>query len=86
MTAVVLGEQKLAEYEHPDPYVINYMPGGTSFMRNPTPHPSIQYPDGEIPVEAYTGTNTPMWPDGITTKWRPELKTCLIDPMRKRME
>jgi len=28
-------EAKLLEFEHPDPYIAPYMPGGTLFMRNP---------------------------------------------------
>lgn len=26
--------EKVDNYTHPDPYVFNYMPGGTKFMRN----------------------------------------------------
>ena len=28
-------EEKLLSFEHPDPYIPPYMPGGTLFMRNP---------------------------------------------------
>ena len=86
VSALVAGEKKLAEYAHPDPYVVAYMPGGTKFMRNPTPAPEIQYPYGDIPREAYTGTNTPMWPDSIPISWRPSMKPWLINSMTKSME
>ena len=29
------GEAKLREYEHPDPYIVPYRPGGSMFARNP---------------------------------------------------
>jgi len=29
------GEARLKEYEHPDPYIVPYRPGGSMFARNP---------------------------------------------------
>ena len=37
---------RLARHQHPDPYIMNYMPGGTQFMRNPAPPLEMVYPDG----------------------------------------
>jgi NADH dehydrogenase (ubiquinone) 1 beta subcomplex subunit 9 len=42
--------EKMAEYTHPDPYVVNYMPGSTLYMRNPPLPLSVCYPNG-IPEE-----------------------------------
>eukprot|EP00968_Pinguiococcus_pyrenoidosus_P023718 scaffold3970_cov257-Pinguiococcus_pyrenoidosus.AAC.3 len=44
------GEEELFQYEHPDRYVPAYMPGGTLFMRNPTPPKELVYPNG-VPAE-----------------------------------
>lgn len=63
--------KRLRERVHPDPYRIPWMPGGSKFMRNPTPPNEVVYRDGEIPVEAYTGTNTPMHLDSIPITFRP---------------
>ena len=40
------GYERLAYHQHPDPYIVPYMPGGTSFMRNPAPPLELVYPDG----------------------------------------
>jgi NADH dehydrogenase (ubiquinone) 1 beta subcomplex subunit 9 len=32
---VEAGEERLKEYEHPDPYIVPYRPGGSLFARNP---------------------------------------------------
>ena len=29
------GQEELFKYTHPDPWIPNYMPGGSLFMRNP---------------------------------------------------
>eukprot|EP01034_Spumella_vulgaris_P024813 gene24813-31195_t len=40
------GRERLAQQHHPDPYIVNYMPGGTLFMRNsPLPMEAL-YPEG----------------------------------------
>jgi NADH dehydrogenase (ubiquinone) 1 beta subcomplex subunit 9 len=39
-------QDKLAAVTHPDPYIRNYMPGGTLFMRNPAVPSKFVYPDG----------------------------------------
>ena len=47
-TARLLREAKelLASHTNPDPYIRNYMPGGTLFMRNPAPPLEALFPDG----------------------------------------
>lgn len=46
------GEEKAAEFVHPDPYTVPYMPGGSKFMRNPPlPLEAIFAEVGEIPPE-----------------------------------
>ena len=67
-------EERIEEMYHPEPYIVPWMPGGTKFMRNPTPPPEIVYPKGEIPESAYTGTNTPMHLDSIPITFRPVKK------------
>jgi NADH dehydrogenase (ubiquinone) 1 beta subcomplex subunit 9 len=32
---LVKGEARLKDYEHPDPYIVPYRPGGSMFARNP---------------------------------------------------
>lgn len=38
--------ERMAAVTHPDPYIRNYMPGGTLFMRNPAIPSKFVYPDG----------------------------------------
>lgn len=47
-TARLLREAKelLAAHVNPDPYIRNYMPGGSLFMRNPAPPLEALFPDG----------------------------------------
>tara|TARA_A100001035_G_C27305750_1_gene287472 strand:- start:16 stop:486 length:471 start_codon:yes stop_codon:yes gene_type:complete len=40
------GEERLFSMTHPDPYIKNYMPGGTLFMRNPAVAKKYVYPEG----------------------------------------
>lgn len=65
------GDAHLLSLRHPDPYKICWMPGGSKFMRNPTPPVELQYRGEEIPDSAYTGTNTPMHLDSIPISIRP---------------
>lgn len=37
---------RLSRMRHPDPYLRNYMPGGTLFMRNSPPPLEAVFPDG----------------------------------------
>jgi NADH dehydrogenase (ubiquinone) 1 beta subcomplex subunit 9 len=37
---------RLGSMTHPDPYIRNYMPGGTLFMRNPAIPTKFVYPNG----------------------------------------
>lgn len=39
-------KERLIANTHPDPYLRNYMPGGSLFMRNPAPPLEALYPDG----------------------------------------
>lgn len=41
------GEEAVAEFTHPDPYVNPYMPGGTLYMRNP-PVPLFAVHNGHL--------------------------------------
>jgi hypothetical protein len=38
--------EKMAECIHPDPVICHYMPGGSSFMRNPAIPLEVCFPDG----------------------------------------
>lgn len=40
------GNEQLFEYAHPDPLIAHYMPGGSSFMRNPAIPLEVCFPDG----------------------------------------
>jgi NADH dehydrogenase (ubiquinone) 1 beta subcomplex subunit 9 len=40
--AIADGEAKLAEYAHPDPYVVPTAYGGSKYARNPPPHPDVK--------------------------------------------
>ncbi|GBG34468.1 NADH dehydrogenase ubiquinone 1 beta subcomplex subunit 9 [Hondaea fermentalgiana] len=85
--AVDAGEAEFWEKLHPDPYSYIYMPGGTKFMRNPPPPPEIVYAlEDEIPKEAYTGTNTPVWPDSVPITFRPHMDGLTVDFAKKRMQ
>eukprot|EP00924_Labyrinthula_sp_SR-Ha-C_P016043 snap_masked-scaffold_4-processed-gene-17.33-mRNA-1 protein AED:0.00 eAED:0.00 QI:0/-1/0/1/-1/1/1/0/141 len=64
-------EAKLKDMAHPEPYIIPWMPGGSKFMRNPTPPPEVVYAGEEIPEDARTGTNTPIHLDSIPVTFRP---------------
>lgn len=64
-------------------------------MRNPPLPPEIVYAAGpggddeqphKIPESAYTGTNTPVWPDMVPITWRPHMTGALIDFGKKNME
>lgn len=41
-----MAREKLVKYQHPDRYVVNYMPGGTLYMRNPPLPLHVCYPNG----------------------------------------
>uniref|UniRef100_A0A6U4KWM9 NADH dehydrogenase [ubiquinone] 1 beta subcomplex subunit 9 n=1 Tax=Phaeomonas parva TaxID=124430 RepID=A0A6U4KWM9_9STRA len=44
--ALEAGEEELFTWDHPDRYIPAYMPGGSLFMRNPTPPKELVYPNG----------------------------------------
>jgi len=50
--ALEKGEQELFDESHVDPYCNPYMPGGSSFMRNPPLPIDICFPDGKYPADA----------------------------------
>jgi len=77
------GEAYLASMVHPDPYCIPWMPGGSKFMRNPPPPPSIAGEHYEL-----TGTNTPVWPDMVPITFRPvgTWESILVDFGKKNYE
>ena len=39
-------KERIQAQAHPDPYILNYMPGGTLFMRNSPVPLEVLYPDG----------------------------------------
>lgn len=45
------GAKWLDTHKHPDPIIAHYMPGGSSFMRNPTYPNEITY-DFNVPATA----------------------------------
>jgi NADH dehydrogenase (ubiquinone) 1 beta subcomplex subunit 9 len=45
-------KESMFKVTHPDPYIRNYMPGGTLFMRNPAVASKFVYPDGAPEGEA----------------------------------
>ena len=49
------GQKELFEWQHPDPYVLCWMPGGSKFMRNPSPINEVVWPrvpKDQLPSEA----------------------------------
>ena len=83
--AIRAGEKELEDYVHVDPYVLPYMPGGSKFMRNPPPPPSAAY-EGHPSPDAYTGTNTPVYPDMIPITFRKKHVATLVDFSKKTYE
>jgi hypothetical protein len=69
-------------FDHPEPYVVCWMPGGSKFMRNAPPPP---FP-GEH--RSLTGVNTPVWPDMVPITFRPmgEIDSLIVDFPKKNME
>ena len=55
--AIEEGEKELADHEHPDRYVLPYLPGGTKFMRNAPPPVDITNGE-EVPTPARTRAQT----------------------------
>lgn len=80
--AVLQGERKLAEFSHPEPYVMCWMPGGSKFMRNSPPPP---FPHEKRDL---TGINTPVWPDMVPITFRPlgTIDSLIVDFTKKNME
>lgn len=83
--AIQAGEKELSDYVHVDPYVLPYMPGGSKFMRNPPLPPSAAY-EGHPPSDAYSGTNTPVYPDMIPITFRKKHVATLVDFSKKTYE
>eukprot|EP00940_MAST-03C_sp_MAST-3C-sp2_P000672 g672.t1 len=75
--------EKLAEFTHPDMYVIPYMPGGSKFMRNAPPPLKVVFPHG-VP-EGISKQVTPQHPDGILESIRPGNGPVLVDMMQKKL-
>jgi len=87
IAALKAGKVELFDHTHPDMYCIPYMPGGSKFMRNPPPPLELVYNGKEnIPEGAYSGTNTPVWPDMIPISFRPKMTGVLVDFTKKNME
>ena len=84
--AIEEGEKELAENEHPDRYVLPFLPGGTKFMRNAPPPVDIAYEGEQVPENAHVGTNTPVYPDMVPVdKREPASGPHLIDSVGKRI-
>jgi hypothetical protein len=87
--ALKAGLEKLEEYTHPDPYCVNYMPGGTSFMRNAPVQLSVIYPKDlypEGPPADIANDYQPVHVDMIPLQWRPdEEEPHIIDLYRKEV-
>eukprot|EP00591_Stephanopyxis_turris_P003245 CAMPEP_0195510614 /NCGR_PEP_ID=MMETSP0794_2-20130614/3209_1 /TAXON_ID=515487 /ORGANISM="Stephanopyxis turris, Strain CCMP 815" /LENGTH=152 /DNA_ID=CAMNT_0040638067 /DNA_START=53 /DNA_END=511 /DNA_ORIENTATION=+ len=75
--------EQLAQYTHPDKYVVPYMPGGSKFMRNAPPPLEAVFPNG-IP-EDIKQNEQPVHPDQVPYRFRPENDPILIDAMAKSM-
>ena len=80
------GQDELFSFIHPDPYKIPYMPGGSSFMRNPPLPIEVCFPDGNIPADAPRYEINPD--QSIATKegGRNATGTVLVDFYKKNME
>jgi NADH dehydrogenase (ubiquinone) 1 beta subcomplex subunit 9 len=84
--AIREGNERLAQYTHPDKYTIPYMPGGSKFMRNAPPPLEVCFPDGIPEDVANSVSATPCHPDGIPQSIRPGNERILIDLYEKRMK
>ncbi len=79
------GEEKLDYYTHPDPYIIPYMPGGSSFMRNSPPPLDLVFAnrEGGVPPEI-EAEYAPVHADMVPKHWREEItEPQLVDLYRK---
>lgn len=79
------GEEELAKFTHPDPYVVPYMPGGSKFMRNPPPPLKAVFPEG-IPSEhdvAYQDVHSVQVPQSAYPEG---METVFIDIYKKKSE
>jgi len=84
--ALEQGEKELLEMEHPDRYVLPWLPGGTKFMRNAPPPAEVAYEGETIPENAFSGTNTPVHPDMVPIDRRePASGPFLVDAVGKRI-
>jgi hypothetical protein len=83
------GQDELFSRTHPDPYRVNYMPGGTKFMRNPPPpiEACFNLDEGEkLPHDAPTYTVNPDFSWAIPENGRSATGMVLVDFAKKNME
>ena len=74
------------DYLHPDPYKIPYMPGGSSFMRNPPLPMEVCFPDGNLPADAPRYEVNPDMSIATKDSGRNATGTVLVDFYKKNME
>mmetsp|Transcript_19162 Transcript_19162/g.28379 ORF Transcript_19162/g.28379 Transcript_19162/m.28379 type:complete len:163 (-) Transcript_19162:1289-1777(-) len=79
------GEQKLFDMQHPDPYCIPYMPGGSLFMRNPPLPMSVCFPDGNLPDDAPDYTFNPDMTVCKPETGKSAVGSVLVDYSLKKM-
>ncbi|GMH75039.1 hypothetical protein TrRE_jg2101 [Triparma retinervis] len=78
-------ELKLVDYQHPDPYCIPGMPGGSLFMRNPPLPMSVCFPDGDLPPDAPKREINPDWSTAVTGGPKSGSGQVVVDFTRKNM-
>jgi len=80
------GQDELYNNLHPDIYKIPYMPGGSSFMRNPPLPMSVCFPDGDYPKDAPMYEVNPDMSIATEESGRNATGTVLVDFYKKNME
>jgi hypothetical protein len=78
-------ELKLVEFQHPDPYCIPGMPGGSLFMRNPPLPMSVCFPDGDLPEDAPKREINPDWSTAVEGGGKSGSGQVVVDFTRKNM-
>jgi len=80
--ALEAGEEELFKKSHPDRYIPAYMPGGSLFMRNPTPPKELVYPNGVPEGEDFPESiNIDM--TQVSEEKNGGGKMIIVDPYRK---
>lgn len=78
------GEEELFVRNHPDRYIPAYMPGGSLFMRNPTPPKELVYPNGVPEGEDFPDSiNVDMTP--LSKEKNETGKMIIVENYRKKI-